>query len=632
MRLNSLYSPLFALTLLVLACPPAPAAEALPDGLTIEETTLFSDKWRHGTVERSFIINNPTTESRRVRLTIPDEPDSGEGLRSLSQTVLANAGSRSVISINQPAVAFNTYSEKVAVQVGNRAVREVRSRHVSVGRAYDSSPLNLLLSNSLSAEDLQTAFKGLTNLVSGYSSVNIEKLGVVSQVSALDQLLRNNVFVNVSPLRFDRGGAAWPQNWIAYSSFDSCLIAAADYEQMPAAARQALRDYVAVGGHVTFVGTLVPPENWGPIANLRRLDTWRNPPAATDEHSYGLGHFSLQPVTSFSSLSSNEMVSAIGSWVRAAHPWYLPTRTSRWHGDNVDFLPSLPVVPSARVPLRSFLMILLIYVILAGPVALHLTRRTNRRIWLLVAVPAFSLAFSFVIFGYALVSEGITPSIYRQSLTLLDQPRQHAATWGAFGVYTPLALRDGLHFDHHTEVSPFSDVFSGRIEIGRDQHYVAGWVQSRIPAFFRLRRSETRSERLVVRETAAGLEVVNALGAPIRLLLLCDSRGHVYDGSNLATGEKRLLQSTGLRRANAPLLGDFLGDAAAKATDIGWHIESVVRQMQPGVANQFSPEPASYIALLDGAPFIENPLAGQRNKDSARSIVAGWFTAEGREP
>ena len=82
----------------------AQSAQPLPDGLTLTDTTLAPQTWVHGMVERRFVIENPTTQTLPVQITLPASTYSGDGLAGLSQTVLANAGTRTLATLHQPPV------------------------------------------------------------------------------------------------------------------------------------------------------------------------------------------------------------------------------------------------------------------------------------------------------------------------------------------------------------------------------------------------------------------------------------------------------------------------------------------------------------------------------------------------
>jgi len=597
----------------------AQSAQPLPDGLTLTDTTLAPQTWVHGMVERRFVIENPTTQTLPVQITLPASTYSGDGLAGLSQTVLANAGTRTLATLHQPPVR-QAGPNSIMVKVARLRPQEIRCQPVNaIDRNYFSTtPLSLLVSKGLSAEELKARLVAIApeTAASGrHSYRSAHELNPLVLGKVFARLFTREALAEIKPVRFEGEGAAWPRHWLAYSAFDGCLIAAADYEQMPEEARRALRDYAAIGGHVTFMGMSALPEGW---------DTGGQPGTGYRVSAgLGFGRATTSGAAAFPAIASNELARLAAGWIETARPWLAPS------GSSAVLLKAIPVAGNVRVPARSFLAILLVFALLAGPGAVLYTRRANRRLWLLAIVPGFSLLFSLAIVAYALLSEGITPSQHRQAVTLLDQARRQAATVGALGVYAPVSLRDGLHFDLGTEITPLSSVQSGRIATGHGQHYVSGWVKPRLPAFFTLRRSETRAERLVVTGSATGVvEVVNALGAPILRLQLCDARGNLYETRGLAPGERRTLVSARTRPPGALAMVCQIRQPGQLAADAGWRLYELAGKLLDEKQNPFVPAADSYVAVLDGAPFLEDPLAYCRTRASARSIVVGWPCAE----
>src|SRR5205807_2362189 len=101
--------------------------------------------------------------------------------------------------------------------------------------------------------------------------------------------------------------------------------------------------------------------------------------------------------------------------------------------------------------------------------------------------------------------------------------------------YSPLTPGDGLHFGPETELTfqGGEDIYYGKRGYGYeeeprgggkaftldwsiDQHLARGWVSARLPAHFRLRKSEVQRERVTVhRDKDGNLSAVNGLGAEI---------------------------------------------------------------------------------------------------------------------
>ena len=163
-------------------------------------------------------------------------------------------------------------------------------------------------------------------------------------------------------------------------------------------------------------------------------------------------------------------------------------------------------VSEVSVPVRGLLVLVICFAIGIGPVNVWLLSRRQKRMWLWWNVPAVSLATCLTVFGYSLISEGISGRGRTALITLLDENTHRATTMGYVSYYCPMTPSDGLHFSYDTEVVQLHSSAAvgirhrgGRaktIDWTNDQHLDSGWVVARVPACFAIRKSETRRERL----------------------------------------------------------------------------------------------------------------------------------------
>ncbi len=582
-------------------------------GLRISDQSFGPEKWTHGTIEHRFLIENPSAFRRTVTLELPGERYASwqRGIGLLAGTVDIEAGGRATLSLVQPPLGVDGDSKFAVSEKGQKRETFFCQAKDFQGYSYEDS-VSVLLSKSLSAEALSERIAACVSSEGG------------RRPPVGRRIRRPSPAGTVGALRLERDPSTWPASWLAYAAFDGCLLEASDYARMPEEVRAALRAYVAAGGAVTFLGAPAAPpgwcdpgEKWKPVTGETGLS----------EAAFGFGRVQVANAPSLSGLASNQVVALASVWAERKAPW--STDSHGYNGATYPFercLAEIPVEGGSKVPVNLFLFTLLAFAVVAGPGAVLFAARGNRRIWLLAAVPALSLLFSVAIFAAALVAEGVTPYLRRQAVTLLDQTRRQAATLGALAVYAPTTLGRGLGFDRGTEVSPLSYSTSQdfkSIVWGRDQLFSDGWVRPRMASFFRLRRSEERAERLVVTERGNGeVEIVNALGAPVRRLLLCDGRGLLYRAEGVGPGEKRLLSSQEERPA-APAESDAVSGARAlfQSGGLGWGLA----QTLSGKAALQTPGARSYVAELDGCPFLENPLQGRKVKEQALALVAGRY-------
>jgi hypothetical protein len=265
-----------------------------------------------------------------------------------------------------------------------------------------------------------------------------------------------------------------------------------------------------------------------------------------------------------------------------------------------------PVIEDARIPVRGIVFIMLAFIL--------------AMLW---TIPLISFITCAVVFGYSLMSEGITPTTRTEALTFLDQAAHRATTLARQAFYTPLTPGDGLRYSHDTEVTPLVDVNnhsggnSRELELSQSQHLSRGWVTARVPAHFALRKSETRRERLQVQRLPDGrVTVLNGLGADIQTLWFRDDKGRLFRGEELKAGQTILLRSEGG--------SEFNSASSLPALYQGSWVQAR-EALMTGPANQIRPN--TYLAVMAEAPFIETGLAKPGNT-SVRQTIIGLLAPE----
>lgn len=593
---------------LALACPVASGqtANKTKGGLLVTEMTVNPESWGHGTSLHRFLVENPTERRRTIELELPGFRYPGEGIARLSGTLTVEAGATTALELPQPPVRFCGSGIKVHEPGYEPSQFSLQANGVDPWRSRLAPAL--LLSRALSGEQLAAVFQAQVEAFSN-------RRGGHSSGSAND----------LKPLRLTCDPEAWPDSWLAYSAFDGCLVADEDYLRFPDAVRVALREYAAAGGAVVLVGITEPPREWTPV-----LDNRQEPVGGMAVHRVGFGRLVLLPDAPIESWGVPLCQSLMASFEATSTPW----RPSRGVLYGVaECMRDIPIGGSTVVPVNTFFFLLLAFSVVAGPLAVWLCAKFNRRIWLLWTVPAFGFLFSGLIFAIIFLTEGVTPTLRRQAVTLLDQSARQAVTLGAVGVYAPSALGDGLVFENRSEITPllYAEVKDARIASGLRQRYLGGWIPPRMAAFFRVRRSEPRSERLIVDEKADGtVEVVNALGAPIEWVRLWNSAGVLHVAQRIGAGQRRVLEADH-GAASSPMLHHagrtpcgvlaWLAETAYPEQSPGWNFERTAQK----AAQPCAAVPRTYVASLEGCPFLEDPLDGARRKGRDAAIVAGTY-------
>lgn len=402
-------------------------------------------------------------------------------------------------------------------------------------------------------------------------------------------------------LRAELPPSAWSENWLAYTPFDAVALDASDFGSMPSAVLAAIGNYLQAGGNVFVFGRSDLPPTW--------LPTQKNPLEEGIEYHVGLGNCFVATTKNVSSLGPKTLQYLRNAINAEARYWQsLPDDSS---AANAVF----SVVANVKIPVRGIVCIMLLFVVTIGPVNIILLNRRKRRTWMLWTIPAISLATTLLVFAYSLLREGITPDTRITGLTVLDQAGHHATTVGATAFYCPLTPNGGLRFDYETEVTPLVHVGFDRSGSAREvdwtqaQQFRRGWVSARVPAYFHLRKSESRRERLQVENNAGQLAVVNGLGAPIISLWLADAGGKIYQARNVAAGQTASLVASGDFRISERLgAGELFHDIGFTARADGLNFKKYLL-------------PGTYVAELEGNPFVENALGPAASPKRTRTAA-----------
>ncbi|HET6441704.1 MAG TPA: hypothetical protein VFH53_04940 [Phycisphaerae bacterium] len=391
----------------------------------------------------------------------------------------------------------------------------------------------------------------------------------------------------------------WSSDWLAYTVFDGVIVAGGEMGTMPPHVRLALVRYVECGGTLMAIGDWEPPAGW------RRVESLPTEPAVYD------AVFGLCIVSA--SGSTGDISAFMASARKTLEPW-------RSVEDVLDAHRKFPVVENLSVPVRGMMGLMLAFVILIGPVNLLILRRTRRRVWLFWTAPAVSLLTCGLVFGYSMLSEGLQGRYRTLSLTVLDENTGRATSIGWTAFYAPLTPGEGLHFSCQTELTPqvarpYGRYYGARnepasartVDWTQDQHLASGWVSARVPAHFVLRKSENRRERLTVRAGSDGrLSVVNGLGASIAKLFLVDREGRWYSAEGIPAGAATEVKAGSQilggapTRAGRPSLRDLYS--------ANWVAGIPALHQRPADYLR----PGTYLAVLEGNPFVESALPGAR--------------------
>ncbi len=587
-----------AVMLAVILWPAGSFAATPINGVSVsvlpQPTTFSHGETFHGYVEYRIFLANASVSPRAVRLTMPGTPYKGYGIgigRITRRVELAGHASTTV-SLFQPPLPLNGRDLRVDVNG--------RLKHISM------APIDH------AKQHASRVHHGGHN----YGAVLLSKAVHANFRTRADSYAKSGP-TDLRYFQQEIPPAQWSDHWLGYSRYDGLVVTAADVDAMPQAVISAIRKYVALGGCLTVLGDWTPA---GP---------WRVHGAAEVDHditSHALGFGEVQRLAEQDAgLISPQQYRRMGrSWQANARLWYV-TRSPQQA--NRDF----PVVEDVSVPVGGLLVLMIAFTIVIGPLNLWVLGRRRRRMWLLWTVPAISLVTCLAIWVYAVAAEGFGADRRIEAITLLDQrdPRdQHGVTIGFAGYYAPLTPGGGFAFDPQTELTPQVRDRSGHdtrtrtVDLTHGQRLDSGWVVARVPAHFMVRKPhDSVRERLVVERAADGDGYVatNGFGVGLARLWYADADGTVYEAVGTAAapaaqaGAKVKLKRTSHKTGGSKWRDFYTQD---------W-IDSFQYLRDPSAREQARRlAPNTYLAVLDGQPFVEPGLPDSTPRHS-RACVLG---------
>jgi hypothetical protein len=487
----------------------------------------------------------------------------------------------------------------------------------------------------VSNEKLGTLSTARSNSRGLLLSQRASRSGLTISTNFLEGLKNDDGEMSTATQAYEVPLSEWSTNWFSYARFDGVVVLGDELNAAPETVRLAVLRYVERGGSLIVLGDWHAPPQWqarqSPVKDeelkeeTKKTSTTTLPPAQKQASNWKpqpdlpVFHVGFGTVTVTGSSDPSRI--AFNQWKRLRDNFYdsRPEQGERYSLAGIN--QAFQVVERFGIPVRGLFLLMFLFVLIIGPVNLIWLAKRKRKIWMLWTVPAFSLLTCLVVAGFALFGEGWSATARTEALTILDETAHRATTIGWTAFYSPITPSDGLHFSYDTELDPQLPAgrYYGRnvgaprtMDWTNDQHLDSGWVTARIPAFFKLRKSETRRERLNIRQEAGGTAtLVNGLGAEINQVWWADGSGRIHSATNVPAGAQATLQVTGLTAVAAP-------SQLREAFSEDWlkQFKKIAEQPQTVLM------PNSYLAVLDTSPFVEEGLKGVKTR-KARNLVYG---------
>jgi hypothetical protein len=504
-------------------------------------------------------------------------------------------------------------------------------------------------------------------------------------------------------------------DWINYSALDVIFISASDVESLAAnrpKVLKALRDWTMAGGNLCVFGMGKEWEGLSPFEE--RLD-WVPDPAdaakprrgwsAADPSYY---NFPLQQPGGAVVVRQDSDVDATGSrnakkskapkevpfvWKPAgmglvvgiadADPFPGDTLTWRWlfntiepsrwqwearHGvsitDGNTSFDDYAIPDVGLPPVRTYRVLITLFVVGIGPVNYWLLRRKGRLHLLLFTVPVAAMLISLGLLAYAVIADGFETYFLSQSFTQLDQRRREAVSWSRLSYYAGVAPAGGMQFGRDTAVLPIErDSYYRRsyamrqVDWTNEQNLVRGWLNSRTPVQYLTVRPYACKRELRVFESAAqdGCAVDNRLDTNVKFLMLRTVGNKLYFGRDIKAGTRVELQAldsdSKAQQAALDMLGErsrvanaVAGNSATPASraffapnpnyryqrNAGSYYYNHSSLLTSALDNAFSEigahlaQPGTYIAIVDRPADVSAGTDGLSERPSLHVIRGTW--------
>jgi hypothetical protein len=307
-----------------------------------------------------------------------------------------------------------------------------------------------------------------------------------------------------------------PSDWRLYTGFD--FVAVDGRGRIDGDRQEALRRFVHAGGRVL----LAAPDALPPGA-LRQLG--ERAAAGDAGIAHGLG-------------SLVALDAEFGGRASAAR--------MSWLLDRSHELPiALGAEQSMRIPglgaapVRVFLVVILAFAVVAGPLNFWWLRRRKQPLWALVTVPALGFGTAALMLGFVVLRDGFDLRGVERSWSLLDQPRHEAAAIACRTLFSGASAADYAPGADEMVLAPSAQRRGDqrsphRWEFDGDTGTIDGAiVPSREITPLLAVTQGTRRERARVRSLDGGkaLELLAEGFAPVGEVLLRDREGRFWLGA-----------------------------------------------------------------------------------------------------
>ena len=185
-----------------------------------------------------------------------------------------------------------------------------------------------------------------------------------------------------------------PDDWRAYIGYDACVLTEKEWNELPAGARNALRQWNRLGGSLIIYTT-------NPATDLNTLGFGRDT-AGSSVADPGWGTTILRPFPSDGLLEASGVVKLVADAVKK-------TGGPRISDPRDNFRSSWKLQDALGIKTSQMILVIIVLVVfgvLVGPINLFVFARAGKRHKLFISTPLISLGASIILLGLILFQDG----------------------------------------------------------------------------------------------------------------------------------------------------------------------------------------------------------------------------------
>ena len=351
--------------------------------------------------------------------------------------------------------------------------------------------------------------------------------------------------------------ATAPEDWRGWSSLREFVLTDDDWTAMPAPARRAMLEWIALGGHTILLAT---------DADAERLDRLGLPARQADGHRrVGAGEIipladSAVPAPSADDPLADEFAGVIE---RPAGSIDTP-----WSGNGLGRSAGFA---ERDLPVAAILVFLALLATIAGPLNIMLFAGRGRPSRIFWTTPVIALVATAFLLGLMFLRDGVGGAGVRRTLVVLDPDRNTMAVLQEQFSRTGILLGRSFPIREPSWMCPQPTDSFGMSTTGmsrsagsfvevNDERRTGDWFSSRSDQAFTLQAVRPGRGRIELLGPPEAPEVLSSLDIPLARLFFLDDDGTWWKTGPLDAGERRRLEPAG--EGEGPDWSAFLSGAS----------------------------------------------------------------------